>query len=143
MLPSSDNRRKLTRLPMHLQGELQLTQAPPVRVRVENMSFSGAGVYCDHAPATWPNKALRLQLTLNPEDEQFDIHLHASLVYAHKDGRLGLHLTGIEADSYTHFEKLMLHHCDHADDLLQELALCPGLEPGENGRFAPITEEDR
>ncbi|MEG3640388.1 PilZ domain-containing protein [Magnetococcus sp. PR-3] len=142
MADPTDNRRKLTRIPIHLRAELHLKGEPACHVRLENISFSGAGVYCEQMHTPCGQQDLRMVLVLNPEDNRFDINLHAQVVYTHKDGRIGLHFTGIDAESYRHFEHLMIFNSEHGDDLIRELTEHPGLEPSEGGLFAPIDAPD-
>nr|CRH07045.1 conserved protein of unknown function [Include PilZ domain] [Candidatus Magnetococcus massalia] len=124
-----DNRRKFTRVPVQLRAELLVPERPVCHVRVENLSFSGAGVFCDMAVDSPPvyRGELTMVLVLHPDDRHFNINLKGRIAYAQNGGRMGLIFTGIDVNDFNHFKQLMLAHSDHSAALLEDIELSPGL----------------
>ncbi|MBF0187535.1 MAG: chemotaxis protein CheX [Magnetococcales bacterium] len=124
-------KRKRSRIPLELRGEITLPDSSTVKVLSDDISFCGIRFHAYYDEETDRiSKHLHLQIGLRlyitDTEQPVFIDFQGILVRA-RNNDIGVDLIGISLDSYESFKNLMINHADEPDRLLAELGNRPGL----------------
>ncbi|MDQ5986867.1 MAG: hypothetical protein CSYNP_02600 [Syntrophus sp. SKADARSKE-3] len=109
-----DERRRRTRVPVHFEVTVQVTDAP-IKVETKNLSLNG--MFCKPDDRLHKEDEGEARIILSPD---VVIVAKAKIIRSDADG-LAIAFTDIEQESFFHLKKLVQYNTEDADVIDKEL----------------------
>lgn len=123
----SANKRKYTRLPIHVTTELHMNNGGIHRCISNNISFGGVLVDLPEDFDLASDDTCGLSLILQEQPERVEIKFKCKAIHM-GNNEIGLKFIGVYADHYKDFVYMMVNESENPDILLEEMSKNPGYE---------------